>query len=181
MNIVYTCPENIILGILIPAGVLVCMQTRIYSRMWQLNLFYLPLFFSSYLSHLLGDGGQAFVLWLGVGEDITGLAELRLQLQDPLLVIGLLTHRLLDQRLLPAFPVCSHLLMVGVDLPKRLERERLGFGELAIFPIWNFCHFKMSLLLQLRFSWGQNRGERSVAPITLPPKIVYPGERTTQS
>lgn len=51
----------------------------------------------SHLSHLLGDGVQALVLGLGVGEDVARLAELGLQLQDPLLVVGLLTGRLLDE------------------------------------------------------------------------------------
>lgn len=75
----------------------------------------------SYLSHLLGDGVQAFILRLGIGEDVTCLAELGLQLQDPLLVVGLLTGRLLDKRLLTALPIRCHLPVVGVGLSKGLE------------------------------------------------------------
>lgn len=77
----------------------------------------------SYLSHLLGDGVQAFVLRLGVGEDVARLTELVLQLQDPLLIVGLLTGRLLDKRLLSALPIRCHLPVVGVGLSKGLERQ----------------------------------------------------------
>lgn len=77
----------------------------------------------SYLSQVLGDGVQPFVLGLGIGEDVPSLAELVLQLQDPLLVVGLLTGRLLDQRLLAALPICCHLLVVGVGLSQGLEKQ----------------------------------------------------------
>jgi len=77
----------------------------------------------SHLSHLLGDGVQALVLGLGVGEDVARLAELGLQLQDPLLVVGLLTGRLLDETLLAALPVRRHLPVVGVGLSEGLEAQ----------------------------------------------------------
>lgn len=77
----------------------------------------------SYLSHLLGDGVQSFVFRLGIGEDVACLAELVLQLQDPLLIVGLLTGRLLDKRLLAALPIRSHLPVVGVGLSKGLEKQ----------------------------------------------------------
>lgn len=88
----------------------------------------------SYLSHLLGDGGEAFVLRLGVGEDVACLAQLGLQLQDPLFVVGLLTGRLLDEGLLAALPICCHLPVVGVGLSKGLEiKQRRVCGYCIVY------------------------------------------------
>lgn len=78
----------------------------------------------SHLSQLLGDGVQTFVLRLGIGEDVARLPELILQFQDPLLVVGLLTGRLLDKRLLTALPIRCHLPVVGVGLSEGLEIKR---------------------------------------------------------
>lgn len=79
---------------------------------------------TSYLSHILRDGVQAFVLRLGVGQDVARLPELVLQLADPLLVVGLLAGRLQDEGLLAALSICCHLPVVGVDLSERLEETR---------------------------------------------------------
>lgn len=77
--------------------------------------------FSLYLSQILTDGIKAFVLRLGVGEDVACLPELVLQFQDSLLIVGFLTGRLLDQRLFSALSICRHLPVVGVGLSKGLE------------------------------------------------------------
>lgn len=82
----------------------------------------------SYLSHLLVDGVEPLVLGLGVGEDVARLTQLILQLQHPLLVVGLLAGRLLEQRLLTALPVRCHLLVVGVGLSKGLGKS----GEVRV-------------------------------------------------
>lgn len=78
----------------------------------------------SYLSHLLVDGVEPLVLRLGVGEDVARLTQLVLQLQHPLLVVGLLAGRLLEQGLLAALPVRRHLPVVGVGLSKGLAKRR---------------------------------------------------------
>lgn len=74
----------------------------------------------SYLFHLLVDGVESLVLGLGVGQDVARLTQLVLKLQHPLLVVGLLARRLLEQRLLTALPVRRHLPVVGVGLSKGL-------------------------------------------------------------
>lgn len=76
------------------------------------------------LSQLLSDGGEAFVLRLGVCQDIARLSQLCLQLLHALLVIRLLTGRLLDERLLAALAVSRHLPVVGVRLSERLRNRR---------------------------------------------------------
>lgn len=76
----------------------------------------------SYVFHLLGEGVQSLVLRLRVGDQVASLAQVVLQLQDPLLIIGLLAGRLLDQRLFPALAIRCYLPVVGVRLPKGLEK-----------------------------------------------------------
>ncbi len=76
------------------------------------------------LSELLSDGGEPIVLRLDVGQDVTRLSQLGLQLLHVLFIIRLLTCRLLDERLLAALAVSRHLLVVGVGLSKRLRNTR---------------------------------------------------------
>lgn len=98
----------------------------------------------SYLSHLLVDGVEPLVLRLGVGEDVARLTQLILQLQHPLLVVGLLASRLLEQRLLTALPVCCHLPVVGVGLSKGLGKR----GEVRVKK--QFC-FKCMPFASIRY------------------------------
>lgn len=90
--------------------------------------------FSLYLSQILTDGIKAFVLRLGVGEDVACLPELVLQLQDSLLIVGFLTGRLLDQRLFSALSICRHLPVVGVGLSKGLEIQ----WKRRELLVWNY-------------------------------------------
>lgn len=110
-------------------------------------------FAPSYLSQLLEDGVQAFVLRLGVGEDVAWLADLGLQLQDPLLVVGLLTGWLLDKRLLTALPICCYLPVVGVGLSKGLEIYKWLVRSCTIMKYkWiclYFCLFIVALCLKI--------------------------------
>lgn len=79
---------------------------------------------NSDLSHLESDGCQAIVFRLRTGEGGFGLSELILQLQNLLLVESLFTGRLQNQRLFSAFPICRHLPVRGVSLPKGLKTSR---------------------------------------------------------
>lgn len=78
----------------------------------------------SHLFQLLHERREPLVLGLGVGRQRAAECRLGLQLQQAAHVVGLLAGRLLQQRLLVALPILSHLALGGVGLTERLSCKK---------------------------------------------------------